>query len=229
MALLNKKINSVFTIAANWGCNMISLRNPYQCFSRGPGIVMIKSIVELYVLILAILLSFLLVSCASTERHYNQSVDASGKPGWVDYGTQTSKTSNGRIFLGVGVAKTGGEFARQATAANQQARQEIERMISRFIEVVSRDYIATGAAEPSGYHANEANHYISQMTGIVMPSAKIMEHWVDQQNQKIFAIAELDYPKVVSLLSTSEQVNPGFKVYLKNKGHAVFDRIATQH
>lgn len=191
---------------------------------------MSKSAVELYSLILSLLFSlFLLAGCASTEQHYNRSVDDTGKPGWVNYGTQTSKTREGRIFFGVGVAKTGGEFARQATAANQHARQEIERMVSRFIEVVSRDYIATGNAEPSGYHANEANRYIAAMTNIVLPSAKIMEHWVDEQNKKIFAIAELDYPKVVTLLSTSAQVNPGFKSYLRNKGQAVFDRIATQH
>jgi len=173
--------------------------------------------------------SFCLTGCISAERHYNQTVDATGKPGWVGYGTQTAKTSEGRIFLGVGIAKKAGEFARQATAANELAILEVERMVSRFIEVVSRDYIATGAAEPSGYHASDAHQHINEMTNIVLPSAKIMEHWVDEQSNKIFAIAELDYPKVISLLSTSEKVNPGFKGYLKNRGQAVFDRIATQH
>lgn len=193
----------------------------------GAGVVMIKSAVELFVLVL---MSIMFVSaCTSAERHYDQTKDASGKPGWVEYGTQTSRTPDGRIFLGVGVAKTTGEFARQATAANEHAKQEIERMISRFIEVVSRDYIASGNAEPSGYLAHEAQHYINEMTNIVLPSAKIMEHWVDSRNDKIFAIAEIDYPKVVSLLSTSGQVNSGFKMYLKDKGQSVFDRIATQH
>jgi len=188
--------------------------------------VMVKTAIELCALVLALLL---LTACSTSARHYDQKVDASGKPGWVDYGTQTSKTPVGRIFLGVGVADTQGEFARQASAANYQARQEVERMVSRFIEVVSRDYIATGAAEPSGYLAHEAHRYISEMTNIVMPEAKIMEHWVDNRNDKIFAIAEIDYPQVVTLLSTSREVNPGFKVYLKSKGQLVFDRIATQH
>ncbi len=187
----------------------------------------IKSAVEKSVLLLLILV--LVSACSSAERHYDQTTDASGKPGWVEYGTQTSKTAIGRIFLGVGVAKTDGEFARQATAANERAKQEVERMISRFIEVVSRDYIASGDAEPSGYLANEAQQYINEMTNIVLPGAKIMEHWVDSRNDKIFAIAEIDYPKVVSLLSTSGQVNSGFKTYLKDKGQSVFDRIATQH
>ena len=194
--------------------------------SKGATVAMTKTSIELYALILIILL---VSACASTERHYDQSKDASGKPGWVEYGTQTSKMSGSRTFLGVGVASTTGDFTHEATMANERARKEIERMVSRFIEVVSRDYIATGAAEPSGYLANEAHRYISEMTNIVLPSAKIMEHWVDNNNDKIFAIAEIDYPKLVSLLSSSGQVNSGFKSYLKKKGHSVFDRIATQH
>lgn len=204
----------------------VSVASLYTRSNRGATVAMTKTSIELFALILAVLL---FTGCASSERHYDQSKDASGKPGWVDYGTQTSKTSAGRIFLGVGVARTTGEFTREATAANEHARQEVERMISRFIEVVSRDYIATGAAEPSGYLANEAHRYIDEMTNIVLPKAKIMEHWVDSRNDKIFAIAEIDYPQLVSLLSTSGQVNPGFKVYLKDKGQSVFDRIATQH
>ena len=180
-------------------------------------------------LLLCIFTLIALSGCTSTARHYDQTVDASGKPGWVAYGTQTSKTQVGRIFLGVGVAQTNGEFARQATAANQHAKKEVERMIARFIEVVSRDYIATGAAEPSGYLANEAHQYINDMTNIVLPSAKIKEHWVDSRNDKIFAIAEIDYPQVVSLLYTAGNVNSGFKVFLKSRGKLVFDRIATQH
>lgn len=197
-----------------------------RAVTRGATVAKVNSFIELYALIL---IPFLITGCASSERHYDQSKDASGKPGWVEYGTQTSKSPVGRIFLGVGVASTSGEFNREATAANEHAKKEIERMVSRFIEVVSRDYIATGAAEPSGYLANEAHRYISEMTEIVAPKAKIMEHWVDSRNDKIFAIAEIDFPKVVSLISTSRQVNPGFKVYLKNKGESVFDRIATQH
>lgn len=205
---------------------VLSLTGLCTSSNRGATVAMTKTSIELYALILII---FLASGCASSARHYDQTKDASGKPGWVEYGTQTSKTQAGRIFLGVGVARTSGEFTREATAANEHAKKEIERMISRFIEVVSRDYIATGAAEPSGYLANEAHRYIDEMTNIVLPNAKIMEHWIDSRNDKIFAIAEIDYPKVVSLLSSSGQVNPGFKVYLKSKGHSVFDRIATQH
>ena len=193
---------------------------------KGASVAVTRTFVELFSLI--ILVTFLF-ACGSSAKHYDQSKDATGKPGWVSYGTQTSKTEVGRIFLGVGVATTEGEFTREATTANNRAKDEIKRMVSRFIEVVSRDYIATGAAEPYGYLANEANRYIKEMTDMEVANAKIMEHWVDNVNNKVFAIAEIDYPKVYSVLSKSEQVNSGFKKYLKNQGKLVFDRIATQH
>lgn len=172
----------------------------------------------------------LIVSCSTANHHYDQSVDVTtGKPQWVLHGTQTSKTERGRIFLGVGEAQTNGDFSRQASAANRHAREELEQMVERFIEVVSRDYIASGAAAPAGYMANQAPHYVTEMTGIVLPKAQIMEHWVDQDREKIFAIAEIDYPQLVSLIEESSTVNPGFKDYLKSRGELVFDRIATQH
>ena len=184
----------------------------------------IKSVLTIITLLLS------LVNCASNSvGHYNQAIDISGKPGWVTEGSQTIKTPDGRSFLGVGVAQTSGEFTRQATAANEQAKDEIQRMLERFIEVVSRDYLASGAAQPAGFLEHEASRYIEEMTNIVLPSAKIKGHWVDESSKRIFAIAEIDYPNVVSLLYTSTKVNPGFKTYLKKQGESVFDRIATQH
>jgi hypothetical protein len=172
----------------------------------------------------------MVVSCSTPSHHFDQSIDAStGKPQWVLQGTQTSKTERGRIFLGVGEAATEGEFSRQATAANRRAKEELAQMVERFIEVVSRDYIASGAAAPAGYQENQAPHYVNEMTSIVLPQAQILEHWVDDDSEKIFAIAEIDYPQLVSLIEQSAVVNPGFKVYLKSRGELVFDRIATQH
>ncbi|MCI0507549.1 MAG: hypothetical protein L0Z73_15765 [Gammaproteobacteria bacterium] len=168
--------------------------------------------------------------CTTTGRHYDQRIDAAtGKPQWVLQGTQTSKSIYDRIFWGVGEADASGEFSRQADAANQRAKDELQKMVERFIEVISRDYIASGGAAQAGFLEHQATRYINEMTGIVLPEIKIMEHWVDQGGRKIFAIAELEYTRMVSLLAGSSQVNPGFKDYLQSKGESVFDHIATQH
>ncbi|WP_455218762.1 hypothetical protein, partial [Kaarinaea lacus] len=80
-------------------------------------------------LLTIIALLIVIASCASTPSHIDQKLDESGKPQWVVQGTQTSKSQHGRSFLGVGVAQTNGEFSRQALAANQRAKEELERMV----------------------------------------------------------------------------------------------------
>ncbi len=181
-----------------------------------------------WVLSITVLL-IMIVSCATVEHHYAQGVDDSGKPQWVVLGTHTLKSKNGRSFFGVGAAPTTGEFSRQASAANLRAKDELEQMVERFIEVVSRDYIASGSATPSGYLVSEAPRQIFEMTNLVVPNAQVKEHWIDSKNNQIFAIAEIDYYQLVSALDASTKVNPGFKNYLKGRGEQVFDRIARQY
>jgi hypothetical protein len=169
-------------------------------------------------------------ACTTTERRYDQRIDtATGKPQWVLQGTQTEKSIQGRFFWGVGEANAAGEFSRQADAANQRAKDELQKIVERFIEVIARDYIASGAAASAGFLEHQATRYIDEMTGIVLPEAKIMEHWVDHGGKKIYAIAELEYTLMVSLLARSSQVNSGFKDYLQSTGESVFDHIAIQH
>lgn len=177
----------------------------------------------------AVVLIVVLAGCSSAPRHYDQSVDKTGKPQWVARGTQTSKTTRGRVFLGVGMALTQGNFTRQANTANARAREELARMLNRFIEVVARDYIATGEAEREGFLPNEAPQHINDMTSLVLSRAEVLDHWVDESSNKIFAIAQIEYPKVHRLLAGSSRVNGGFKRYLKQQGERVFDRIATEH
>ncbi|MGD8558143.1 MAG: hypothetical protein PVG89_10800 [Gammaproteobacteria bacterium] len=180
-------------------------------------------------MIIVTALIILITGCGTVQRHYDRNVDETGKPQWVVHGTQTSKTSQGRVFLGVGVVNTQGDFSREASTANNRAREEVAGTVARFIEVAVRDYMASGNAEPAGFLPNEAPHYIDAMTQLVMPHAKVMEHWVDSEHHKIFAIAEIDYPQVQTVLYDSPKVHRGFKTYLNQHGEQVFDRIATQH
>lgn len=179
--------------------------------------------------LIPLLSMLLLTACGSVQRHYDQALGANGKPNWVAQGTQTAKTEKGRIFLGVGVARIQDELSREANEANLLAREELERMLTRFIEVVARDFIASGKAQAAGFLPNEAPVFIGKMTGLVATKGQVMDHWVDPKGRNIYAIAELDYPQVRSMLATSPAVNAGFREYLNQQGELIFDRIATQH
>lgn len=175
------------------------------------------------------LLATLLTNCAVPQAHYDQGVDAGGKPNWVAIGTQTSTTTRGRIFIGVGEGNVKSDFERQSSRINQMAKQEIERMLGRYIEVLVRDYLASGAARKAGFQEKDVSHQISTMTEILMPSAQILDHWLDPANDRLYAIAEIEYTQMVAILVNAQQVNAGIKQFLKQKGESVFDRIATYH
>jgi len=175
------------------------------------------------------LLVMLLINCAVPVARYDQGIDASGKPNWVSIGTQTSITAQGRVFIGVGYADTQGDFQQQANMVNNIAKQEVERMLQRYIEVMSRDYLARDVKGKAGYTEQITQNNISKVTAIILSNARIMEHWIDRDNKRIFAVAEIEYPQVASIILGSKQVNPDFKEFLKTHGEAVFDRIATHH
>jgi len=167
--------------------------------------------------------------CSVPVGHYDQGVDATGKPNWVTIGTQTSKTDRGRIFVGVGSASTQGDFERQSNLANIVAKKEIETMLERYIEVVTRDFLAKDIKEAPTFKDQVSYRQIGDMAALVMPNAQILDHWIDQKNKQIYAIAEVDYPQLVSILTQSDTVKPELKKYLTQKGEQVFDRIATSH
>jgi len=175
------------------------------------------------------LLVLQIAACASQEVHFiNEKTDAKGKPQWATQGTTTLKSKRGRAFLAVGTAPTEGDFSTQASVASQRAKLQAELILSRFFEVVSRDYIATGSAESAGYTAQDVSLNVNKTTSIILPYMQIMEHWHDAENNKIYAITAMDYRQVIERVIAAASVNTGFKAYFTAQGETIFDRIATQ-
>lgn len=178
-----------------------------------------------------LILAMTTAACVSSgEVLYNRAVNEAGKPNWVTDGTMTLTSSKGRAFVAVGSANTlGEEFALQATKANLRSKNEMEKMVSRFVAVTARDYIATGAAEDMGFTTPEVEANTQAITGVVMRHAHVLEHWVDNREKEVYAISEISYEKVAEIINEETSVNDGFKVFLNKKGQAIFDRIATDH
>ncbi|NOZ54361.1 MAG: hypothetical protein GXP08_14725 [Gammaproteobacteria bacterium] len=167
--------------------------------------------------------------CTSNEVVlFNKTTDTNGKPQWVSQGTVTLKSKRGRTFLAVGAASTQGAFSAQASVANQRAKLQAELILKRFFDVVSRDYIATGAAEIAGYTVQDVPQNVSKTTAVILPYMQIKEHWHDVENNMIYAITGIDYRQVVERVSEAVLINAGFKAYLKAQGNDIFDRIAIQ-
>ena len=171
--------------------------------------------------------SFLLTAC-SGDQVLNESVNDQGVPTWVGKGSKIVKTKENRLFHGVGAAPMIGDFSLQTAAANRNARQEIARIISSYMEIVSRDYIATGQAKLTGFSEQDVLRHIDKLSNIDLERIQVVGHWTDDKTKIVYAIAQMDMAKVRQLVAELAAADNGLKTYIELEGGRIFDRIANK-
>jgi hypothetical protein len=177
------------------------------------------------ILLVALIIS-LSSGCSSGPTKVKSDLGLKGVPDWVNKGTSTLKTKDGRLFHGVGSAKVMGDLSFQTSVADNRARAEIARILTSYMEVVSRDYVATQSAQEQGYTQANASREISNVTKINLSGARIIGHWRDKKSGVIYAIAELDMEHLKQTLSQVSAMNEGLKGHFSTQGDNIFDRIA---
>lgn len=167
-----------------------------------------------------------LTACANSAV-LDGPVDAAGAPVWVNEGSNIlSSAKTGRRFHGVGSASMLGDFSLQTAKANSHAKAEVARILASYLEIVSRDFIASGDAEEAGFTEQNVAQQIDSLTEINLTGAQVIGHWRDKQTRVIYAIAELDMEQVQQALKKSRTLNKGLKEYIGSEGGKIFDRIA---
>lgn len=171
------------------------------------------------------LAGLLLAGCAS-QSVVDIASRGDGKPGWVSEGSSILKAKKGRVFLGVGSAPMLGDFSLQTTTADQVARAEVSRILSSYMEIVSRDFIASGEAEDAGFTEQSVARYMDQVERMDLTGVSIVGHWQDTKTNLIYSIAEMDMQQARKRLEAMEKMNPGLKQYMGEEGNSIFDRLA---
>ncbi len=175
--------------------------------------------------LLGLLLVLGLVACSSKTK-VESDMNISGAPDWVNEGTNILKDKDGRLFHGVGFAPPMGDMSLQKSTADNRARAEVARVLSSYMNVVSRDYVeSTGTGEQQDL-SQAVSHDIENITKVNLTGAKIIGNYRDEKTNTIYSIAELDMKHVKGILDSVESMNQGFRDYIKNKGDNIFDRMA---
>ncbi|KPJ93689.1 MAG: hypothetical protein AMJ53_06765 [Gammaproteobacteria bacterium SG8_11] len=174
------------------------------------------------------IIAFLILSagCSSGPTKVESDLGIKGAPDWVNEGTSTLKTKDGRLFHGVGSAPAMDDLSFQTSMADNRARAEIARILTSYMEVVSRDYVATQSAQEEGYTQANASREINNVSKINLSGARIIGHWKDKKSGVIYAISELDMQHVKKTLSQVSEMNEGLKGYFNEHGDNIFDRIS---
>jgi hypothetical protein len=176
--------------------------------------------------LLVVGLSWALFACAGTTP-LNDTPDANGVPGWVNVGSSILTSKAGRRFQGVGSAPMLGDFSLQTSTADKRARGEINRILASYVEIVSRDFIASGDAEEAGLSEQNIAQQMAQLANIDLVGIQVIGHWQDTQSKVIYSIAEVNMQQVREAIKLAETLHPGLREFIQQEGNGIFDRVAT--
>jgi hypothetical protein len=180
---------------------------------------------QLLLITVVVLVVSLANGCSSGPTKVESDLGLKGVPDWVNEGTATLKTKDGRLFHGVGSAKPMDDLSFQTSVADNRARAEIARILTSYMEVVSRDYVALQSAHEQGYTQANASREINNVTKVNLSGARIIGHWRDKKSGIVYSIAELDMEQVKQTLDQVSAMNEGLKGYFQTEGDNIFDRI----
>ena len=166
-----------------------------------------------------------LAACASSTT-LNDTADAEGTPVWVNNGSNIFTSKAGRRFHGVGSAPMLGDFSLQTSTAENRARGEIARILASYVEIVSRDFIASGDAASVGFTEQNVALQMDQLANIDLTGIQVIGHWQDEKTKVIYAIAEVDMQQVRQAIESAKSLNPGLREFIQEQGDNIFDRIA---
>jgi len=172
-------------------------------------------------------IAWTLLACAS-HSSLSDATDANGVPAWVSEGSVIRTSKDGRRFHGVGSAPMLGDFSLQTSTADNHARSEINRILASYVEIVSRDFIASGDAEESGFNDQHVAQQMDQLANIDLAGIQVIGHWTDKQNKVVYSIAEVNMQQVRDAIKSAESLHPGLRQFIKEEGDNIFDRIATR-
>lgn len=164
------------------------------------------------------------LTACSGGTHVKSDLGIAGAPDWVNQGTQAVKDKDGRLFHGVGSAPALGDMSLQISTADERARAEIARVLSSYMEVVSKDFVAArGNVQPAVEQTISRD--IQNLTKLNLVGAKIIGHWRDKKSGMVYSIAELDMKQVKSTVEQLRDMNPDFKNYIGGNADTAFDKV----
>jgi len=177
---------------------------------------MAKMLNAFYVVFLALALG-----ACSSKTVIESDMGMSGAPDWVNEGTQAVENDDGRLIHGVGMAPAMGDVSLQKSTADSRARAEVARVLSTYIDAVSKDYTASSGGEADLNIERE----IRSTTQLVLSGARILGRWKDEDTNDIYAFAELDMDAIEATLNTATSLSDAFKRYYKENTNTNFDRL----
>jgi len=163
----------------------------------------------------------LLTGCAS-RTVVKSDLRIKGAPDWVNRGSQALSDRDGRLFHGVGSAPAVGDLSLQTSVADDRARAELARILSSYLQIVSREYLVAGGG---GTSEQALSRQIENVTRVNLRGARIIGRWRDRRTDAVYALAELDMQQVKSTVAMVQEMDEGLKIHVGRHADNIFDRM----
>ncbi len=146
-----------------------------------------------------------------------------GAPDWVNKGTNVLKDQQGRLFHGVGLAADMDNLSLQQTTADDRARAEVARILTSYMDVVSKDYVSASRNDGRSVSDEQVSREIKNLTQTNLAGVRIIGRWRDKKANTIFSLAELDMRHIKQTLDTYREMNTELRGYIDKNADRVFD------
>jgi hypothetical protein len=170
-----------------------------------------------------------LIACSGGRTNVESDLHIKGAPDWVNEGTNILKEGDGRFFHGVGMAPDVGDLSLQTSTADDRARSEVAKILTSYMQVVSRDYTAAAQGGSDAITEQSLSRQIENVTQINLTGSRIIGHWRDRKTNAVWSIAELDMKRVKDTVENVQDMNEGFKDYMKSRGDNIFDSMIEEN
>jgi hypothetical protein len=182
-----------------------------------PGKYMIRAI--------ALLAAALCLAACSSTTTVPSNLGIDNAPDWVNQGSQALDSRDGRLIHGIGSASRMNDLSLQTSTADERARAEVARVLSSFMNVASEDYAASTGRKAQRHNRGSVSREIRNVTRQNVSGARIIAHWRNPNNGRLWSLAEVDLPRVKNIVEHSRAMNDGFKRYFQTHAENLFDAM----
>ena len=176
-----------------------------------------------YVLLLS--LAFMLLSACGGKTVVESDLKIKGAPDWVNEGANILNSKDGRLFHGIGSSPKLGDMELQRSTAENRARSEVARILSSYMDVVSKDFLSSSAGGGSAEAQQSVSRSIENVTRVNLTGVKIIANWRDNKDGTIYSLAELDMKYVKDILKNTQEMNADLRTHIEQNGDTIFDKL----
>lgn len=179
-------------------------------------------------LALALATAASLTACASKGK---PSPIANNAPEWVNKGSGAFKNEGGKqVFYGVGSVQGVRNIPLARASADDYGRAELAKIMNSYVTNLSKGYMASVTAGDMSKSSEEqmVSNTMKNFTKFTLTGSVPVDHWVDKENNIVYALVKLDMASVQQTLSDSKELNAKVRDYVKANAEKAFDELAAE-